>query len=73
LVDRTLAVSLHAANKAGVGAAFAKITPDKPPGPDAKAQKAAADKRKGVATAAEAARASPTTRPCDATRPPTKK
>jgi hypothetical protein len=29
-VDRTLEVSLHAASKAVAGAAFAKITPDKP-------------------------------------------
>jgi hypothetical protein len=38
-VDRTLEVSLHAASKAIAGAAFAKITPDKPPGMDAKPAK----------------------------------
>jgi hypothetical protein len=46
IVDRALEVSLHAANKAAAGAAFAKITPDKPTTPDARARKAAADKRK---------------------------
>jgi hypothetical protein len=49
LVDGTLEVSMHAASKAVAGAAFAKATPDKPPGQDAKAKKAAADKRKAVA------------------------
>jgi hypothetical protein len=34
-VDRTLEVSVHAASKAATGAAFAKITPDKPTGHDA--------------------------------------
>jgi hypothetical protein len=60
LVDRTLEVSLHATSKAAACATFAKITPDKPPVPDAKARKAAADKRKASATAAAAAaRATP--------------
>jgi len=54
-VDRTLEVSLHAASKAAAGAAFARVTPDKPPGQDAKAKKAAADKRKAAAAAAAAA------------------
>jgi hypothetical protein len=48
-VDRTLEVSLHAANKAAAGATFAKATPDKPPGQDDKVKKAAADKRKAAA------------------------
>jgi hypothetical protein len=55
-VERTLEVSLHAASKAAAGAAFAKLTPDKPTGHDARARKAAADKRKAAATAAKAAR-----------------
>jgi hypothetical protein len=69
-VDRTLEVSLHAANKVAAGAAFAKITPDKPAGADAKARKATADRRKTVATAAALARATPlskTDRPGTAT------
>jgi hypothetical protein len=70
-VDRALKVSLHAASKAAVGAAFARATPDKPPGRDAKAKKAAADKRKAAtaATAAAAAR----TKPSDGAKPATKK
>jgi septal ring factor EnvC (AmiA/AmiB activator) len=72
-VDHTLEASLHAANKAAASAAFAKITPDKPLDPDAKARKAAADKRKAESAAASAARATPTTKPCDTTRPPPKK
>jgi hypothetical protein len=55
-VDRTLEVSLHAASKAGAGAAFAKITPDKPPCADAKAP-TTADKRKAKAPLAAAAAA----------------
>jgi len=62
-VDRTLEVSLHAASKAAAGAAFARVTPDKPPGQDAKAKKAAADKRK--AAAAAAASAASGTKPID--------
>jgi hypothetical protein len=31
LIDRTLEVSFHAANKAASRAAFAKVTPHKPP------------------------------------------
>jgi hypothetical protein len=50
-VDRTLEVRLHAAKKAVVGASFAKATPDRPPGQDAKAKKAAADKHKAAAAA----------------------
>jgi hypothetical protein len=50
-IDRTLEVRLHAASKAAAGAAFAKITPDKPTCPDARARKAAADKRKAASTA----------------------
>jgi hypothetical protein len=34
---------MHAANKDDADAKFAKVTPDRPPGPDAKAKKAAAD------------------------------
>jgi hypothetical protein len=72
-VDRTLKVSLHAANKVAAGAAFAKITPDKPAGPDAKARKVAADKRKAAATAAAAARPTPLATSIDMARPPPKK
>jgi hypothetical protein len=54
-VDKTLEVSLHAAIKADHGAAFAKATPDRPPEHDAKAKKAAADKRKPAAAAIAAA------------------
>jgi hypothetical protein len=38
-VDRTLEVSMHTTSKATIGAAFAKATPNKPPGQDAKAKK----------------------------------
>jgi hypothetical protein len=73
-VDRTLEVSLHAAHKAAAGAAFAKITPDKPLGPDARARKAAADKRKAVAAAeAPTDRATPLAKPTDPTKNPSKK
>jgi hypothetical protein len=71
-VDRTLEVSLHAADKAAAGAAFAKITPDKPTAPDARARKAAADKRKAAAATA-AARPIPLAKPTDPARPPLKK
>jgi hypothetical protein len=70
-VERTLEVSMHAASKASAGAQFAKATPNKPPGHDAKTKKAAADKRMAAATAAVAAAAG--TRPIDETKPPTKK
>jgi hypothetical protein len=33
-VDRTLEASLDAASKAAAGAAFAMVTPDKPPNPE---------------------------------------
>jgi hypothetical protein len=62
---------MHAASKATVGAAFAKPTPHKPHGQDAKAKKAAAAKRKaaiGIATASATR-----TRVSDGTKPPTKK
>jgi hypothetical protein len=72
-VDRTLEVSLHAASKAVAGAAFAKITPDKPTCPEARARKEAADKRKAAATAAAAGRAHPLAKPTDPAKPPTKK
>jgi hypothetical protein len=73
-VDRTLVVSLHAANKAAASAAFAKITPDKPPCADAETRKAAADGRKAtVARAAVAARTPPSTKPGYPSRPPPKK
>jgi hypothetical protein len=72
-IDRTLEVSLHAASKAAAGAAFAKVTPDKPTGPDARACKAAADKRKAAAGGAAAARATPPSKPTDPARPSTKK
>jgi transcriptional regulator of met regulon len=71
-VDRTLELTLHAANKGAACAAFAKVTPDKPPGTDAKARKAAADKRKAAAAAAAIARAPRPTKTGDATRPPRK-
>ena len=72
-VDRALEVSLHAANKAATGAAFPIITPDKPTGPDARARKAAADKRKAAAAAAAVARAIPLSKPTDPAKPPSKK
>jgi hypothetical protein len=72
-VDHTLEVSLHAASKAVARAAFAKITPDQPPGPDAKARKAAANRRKAATPAAAATRATPATKLGDITRPPPKK
>jgi hypothetical protein len=69
-VDRTLEVSMHAASKVAAGAAFAKITPDKPSGPDAKARKAAANMRKAAAAgAAAAARSTPFAKPADHARP----
>jgi hypothetical protein len=73
-IDRTLEVSLHAASKAAAGAAFAKITPDKPTCPDAIARKAAAEKCKAAAAAtAAAARTTPLTKPTDPAKPPPKK
>jgi hypothetical protein len=72
-VDRTLEVSLHAASKAAAGTAFAKIAPDKPPRPDTRARKAAADKRKAAAAAATTALATPLAKPTDPTKPPSKK
>jgi hypothetical protein len=65
-VDRTLEVSLHAAGKA---ATFAKNTPNRPPGHDAKAKKAAADNRTAAATKASTAG----TKHGDGNMPPTKK
>jgi hypothetical protein len=65
--DITLEVSMHAASKGANGVAFAKATPNKPPGQDAKAKKAAADKRKVAAAAASG------TKPGDGTKPPAKK
>jgi hypothetical protein len=50
---------------------FAKATPNKPPGQDAKAKKVAADKRK-AAWAATTTTATGT-KPRDGTKPPTKK
>jgi hypothetical protein len=70
-VDRTLEVSLHGASKAAAGAAFARVTPDKPPGQDAKAKKAAADKLNAATVAATAAAAG--TKPSDGAKPTTKK
>jgi hypothetical protein len=72
-VDRTLEVSLHAASKAAAGATFAKITPDKPTGPDAKARKDATDRRKTAAAAEASARPTPLSKPTDQARPPPKK
>jgi hypothetical protein len=71
-VDRTLEVSLHAAIKAAAGAAFANISPCKPTDPDARARKAAADKRKAAAAAA-AAHPTPLAKPTDPARTPPKK
>jgi hypothetical protein len=71
--DRTLEVSLHAASKAAAGAAFAKVTPAKPTGPDARARKAAADKREAAATAAATTRATPPLKPTDPAKPSAKK
>jgi hypothetical protein len=62
---------MHASNKASAKATFAKATPDKPPGEDAKAKKAAADKRK--AANASAAAIITGTKPGDGTKSPTKK
>jgi hypothetical protein len=61
---------MHAASKAIVGAAFMKVTPDKPPGQDAKAKKAAVDKRMAAAAPTITATG---TKLGDGTRPPTKK
>jgi hypothetical protein len=72
-VDRALEVSLHAASKAATGAAFAKITPNKPAGSDAKTRKAAADRRKAAAAAAAVARPIPIAKPTNQARPPPKK
>jgi hypothetical protein len=68
-VDGTLEVSMHAACKTVVRTTFAMVTPDKPPGQDAKAKKAAADKRKAVSTVTTATG----TKPGDGTKPPTEK
>jgi S-formylglutathione hydrolase FrmB len=70
-VDITLEVSMHTACKAANGAAFAKASPNKPPGYDAKAKKAAAEKRK--AAAAPATTNATGTNPGDGTKPPTTK
>jgi hypothetical protein len=74
-VDRTLVVSLHAANKVVGGAAFAKITPDKPQGADARTRKAAADGRKATSApaAAGAMRTPSSSKPSDLSRPLPKK
>jgi hypothetical protein len=72
-VNRTLDVSLHAASKDVAGAAFAKVTPDKPTGLDAKARRVAADRRKAAAAAAATARPSPPlAKPTDKARLPPK-
>jgi hypothetical protein len=72
-VDLTLEVNLHAASKAAEGAAFVKVTPDKPLGPHTKARKAAADKGKVASKAAVASRANPIAKPTNTPRPPPKK
>jgi hypothetical protein len=74
-VDRTLEVRrLHAVTKAAAGAAFAKVTPDKPTCHDAKARRAAANKRKTTAAAAAAVRPpTPLAKPTDQAQPPPKK
>jgi hypothetical protein len=55
------------------GAAFPKIKPNKPAGPDATARKAAADMRKTSAATAAAARPTHFSEPIDQARPPPKK
>jgi hypothetical protein len=70
-VDRKLQVNMFATNKAAARAAFAKTTPNMPPGQNAKARKAAADKRKAAATTG--AGATPGTKPSDTTKLYTKK
>jgi pyruvate/2-oxoglutarate dehydrogenase complex dihydrolipoamide acyltransferase (E2) component len=74
-VDRTLEVNLHAASKAAACATFATVKPDKPPCTDAEVREAASERRKATAKVVVAAhaRAPPTTKPGDATRPPQKK
>jgi hypothetical protein len=71
--DRTLEVSLHAASKAAVDAAFARVTPNKPPGPDVKARKVATDKGMAACAAAVANLVPPAAKNVDAPRPPQKK
>jgi hypothetical protein len=71
--DRTLDVSLHAASKVAAGAAFAKLTHDKPTCPDARARKAAAEKLKAAATTPAAASPTPLAKPTDLAKPPPKK
>jgi hypothetical protein len=72
-VDRIVDVNMHAANKAAAGAAFAKVTPDKPQSLDSKARKATAEKRMVVAPATTVARVNPSSKPKDTTRTPSKK
>jgi hypothetical protein len=62
---------MHAANKAASRATLAKATPYKPPGQNAKAKKATADKRQ--AATGEAELAATRTKPGDGTKPPTEK
>jgi hypothetical protein len=69
-VERTLEVGLYAANKAAVGAAFSKETPDMPPEHDSKTKKVAADKRKVVVSATKVAAG---TKLNNGTKLPTKK
>jgi hypothetical protein len=65
---------MHAGSKATCGAAFAKATPYKPPGHDAKAKKAAADKRKAaVAASSTAATIATGNELGDESKPPTRK
>jgi hypothetical protein len=66
-VDKALEASMHAAIIGAAGAALAKATPYRPPGQDAKAKRAAADKRKAAAAAAADG-----IKPGDGTKPPTK-
>jgi hypothetical protein len=72
-VDRTLEVSLLAASKVSARSTFAIVTLAKPPGPDAKARKAVADKRRAATVAAAATRAPLTAEAVDAPWPPQKK
>jgi hypothetical protein len=70
----TLDVNLHTASIAAAGATFAKATPDKPPGKDAKAKKTAAVKRKAAAAAATTTTTTAAgTKRGKGTKPPTKK
>jgi hypothetical protein len=69
-VDRALEVNLHGGSKAATTLYFAKATPNRKPGPDAKTEKAAADKRKAADVRAAAAATTVRARPIDAPKSP---